>query len=167
MKNASLECPKRRYECSYRLLCMFCESPDNQLPNQLLLNPKLHHFLWRPSEISSPHRKSHRSLCKWLVVYIRIRVGRWKFWRFFTENDVTLGSGGVGWATGYQDYHKTYIGVARNTQNGVPGILMQTTTPWFEWKSTIQNVVTFVIWGVGRNPSGFGLFSEDTFFNNF
>ena len=40
-----------------------------------------------------------------------------------TKNDVTLGSGGVGWTTGYQDYHKTYIGVARNTQNSVPGTL--------------------------------------------
>ena len=40
-----------------------------------------------------------------------------------TKNDVTLGSGGVGWATGYQDYHKTYIGVARNTHNGVSDTL--------------------------------------------
>ena len=46
-----------------------------------------------------------------------------KFRKVFTKNDVTLGSGGVGWATGYQDYHKTYIEVTRNTQNGVPGTL--------------------------------------------
>ena len=71
----------------------------------------------------TPSKIPSRSLCKWLLVYIRIRVGRWKFWRFFTENDVTLGSGGVGWATGYQDYHKTYLGVDRNTQNGVWDIL--------------------------------------------
>ena len=37
----------------------------------------------------------------------------------FTKNDVTLGSGGVGRATGYQNYHKTYLGVARNTHNDV------------------------------------------------
>ena len=36
-----------------------------------------------------------------------------------TKNDVTLGSGGVGRATGYQNYHKTYLGVARTTQNDV------------------------------------------------
>ena len=36
-----------------------------------------------------------------------------------TKNDVTLGSGGVGRATGYQNYHKTYLGVARNTHNDV------------------------------------------------
>ena len=36
-----------------------------------------------------------------------------------TKNYVTLGSGGVGRATGYQNYHKTYLGVARNTHNDV------------------------------------------------
>ena len=50
-------------------------------------------------------------------------MGRWKFSRFFTENVVTLGSGGVGWATGYQNYHKTYLGVARSTHNDVWGTL--------------------------------------------
>ena len=40
-------------------------------------------------------------------------------------------------------------------------------TPWFESMITIQIDVTFVLGGVGRNPSGFGRFSEDTFFNNF
>ena len=48
-----------------------------------------------------------------------------KFWKVFTENDVTLGSGGAGWATGYQDYPKAYlhVGVARNTQNNIPATL--------------------------------------------
>ena len=32
---------------------------------------------------------------------------------------VTLGSGGIGWATGYQDHQKTCLGHARNRQNDV------------------------------------------------
>ena len=49
--------------------------------------------------------------------------GLGNFGKVFTKNYVTLGSGGVGWTTGYQDYHKTYLGVARSTQNGVWGTL--------------------------------------------
>ena len=46
-----------------------------------------------------------------------------KFRKVFTKNGVTLGSRGVGWATGYQDFHKTYLGVARSTHNDVWGTL--------------------------------------------
>ena len=57
------------------------------------------------------------------MVYIRISSGALEILKVLTENDVTLGSGGVGWATGYQDYHKTYLGVARITHNDVWGTL--------------------------------------------
>ena len=39
------------------------------------------------------------------------------------QNDGTLVSEGVGRATGYQDFHKNSVRDARNTHNGVWGIL--------------------------------------------
>ena len=41
----------------------------------------------------------------------------------FTKNDVTLGSGGVERATGYQNIHKSGVGDAGSTQNDVWGTL--------------------------------------------
>ena len=40
-----------------------------------------------------------------------------------TKNDVTLGSEGVGRATGYQNTHKSGVGDARSTHNDVWGTL--------------------------------------------
>jgi len=41
------------------------------------------------------------------------------FGRSHTQKYITLGSEGVGWATGYQDHQKTCLGHARNRQNDV------------------------------------------------
>ena len=40
-----------------------------------------------------------------------------------TKNDVTLGSGGVGRATGYQNIHKNDVGDTGSTQSDVWGTL--------------------------------------------
>ena len=41
-----------------------------------------------------------------------------------TKNDVTLGSEGVGRATGYQNTHKSDVGDARTTHNDVWALWM-------------------------------------------
>jgi len=45
-------------------------------------------------------------------------ISHMDFWNV-THKYVTLGSGGVGWATGYQYHQQTCPGHARNRQNGV------------------------------------------------
>jgi len=57
--------------------------------------------------------------------------------------------------------HPTHVWACNSSSNHVFWV---PTTPWFEWMIPLQNDLTFSPEGIGRNPSGFGLFSENTFF---